>query len=76
MFMMSKGRDNSQDKLFALGREEREIYDKIRRLREVKARDIARVEQRYDSDILRNEQAIMRLRREIEQIEREIARNK
>ena len=74
--MMSKGKDNSQDKLFALSKEERGIHDKIRRLREVKARDISRVEQRYDNDILRNEQAIMRLRREIEQIEREIARNK
>lgn len=75
MFMMSRGKSQLSDKLLALSKEERDIHDKIRRLRQVRERDIARVEQRYDNDILRNEQSVMRLRREIEQIEREIARS-
>lgn len=74
MFMMS-GSGNSQDKLLALIKDERALHDKIRRLREAKEQDLRRVEQRYDNDIKRNEQSVLNMRRDIERLEQEIARN-
>jgi hypothetical protein len=64
------------EKLQQLTREERLAHEQIRQLRQSMERDIERTRHRYEGDINRHEQRIIRLGREISELEKEIAREK
>lgn len=74
MFMKSSGA-NHQQKLNQLNTDIRKTLAFIDNLTAARRRDLERVETRYDNDIQRHQQTIKRLTREIEQLERELARN-
>jgi len=73
--MLQSNHNFEYTKLQQLSREERVAHENIRQLRLQMERDFERTRHRYEGDINRHEQRILRLGREIAELEKELARN-